>query len=121
MPARFKVDENLPAEIAELLNSRGHDAVTVADQGWSGLPDNLLGRRIQQEDRWIVTADKGFGDVRHHPPGSHAGVLLLRSAEEGLDDYLRLATEAVGRVDFDDAAGAVVVVTNRGVRIRKVP
>src|SRR5712692_445797 len=106
MPARFKVDENLPAEIAEFLNNRGYDAVTVADQGWSGLPDDLLRRRIHREVRWIVTADKAFGDVRHYPPGSHAGVLLLRSAEEGLDDYLRLATDAVDRVDFDDAAGA---------------
>ncbi len=121
MPARFKVDENLPNEIAELLDGRGFDAVTVADQAWSGLPDDLLWHRIQQEDRWIVTADKEFGDVRRYSPGSHAGVLLLRSREEGLDDYLSLATTAADCIDFDDAAGAVVVVTDRGVRIRRAP
>lgn len=119
MPARFKIDENLPDEIAELLKGRGFDAVTVADQAWSGLADNLLWNRIQQEGRWIVTADKEFGDVRRYPPGAHAGVLLLRSREEGLDDYLSLATVAVDRIDFDDEAGAVVVVTDRGVRVRR--
>ena len=121
MPARFKVDENLPDEIAKLLNSRGHDAVTVVDQGWSGLPDNEIWRRIQQEARWLVTADKEFGDIRRFPPGCHAGVLLLRSREEGLNDYMGLATEAIDQLDFDDASGSVVVVTDRRVRVRPGP
>lgn len=69
MAARFKIDENLPDEIAELLRSRGYDAVTVADHGWCGLPDDLLWSRLQQEDRWIVTADKEFADIRRYPPG----------------------------------------------------
>jgi hypothetical protein len=29
---RFKVDENLPAEVAQLLRAAGHDALTVVDQ-----------------------------------------------------------------------------------------
>jgi predicted nuclease of predicted toxin-antitoxin system len=28
---RFKIDENLPVELAELLRSSGHEAETVAD------------------------------------------------------------------------------------------
>jgi len=121
MPARFKVDEKLPDDIAELLNGRGYDALTEADQGWKGLTDDPLWRRIQREDRWIVTAEKEFGDVRRYRPGTHAGVLLLRSVEEGLDEYPRLATAAVDHVDFDDAAGAIVVATDRGVRVRRAP
>jgi predicted nuclease of predicted toxin-antitoxin system len=30
---RFKVDENLPIEVADLLTAAGHDAATVNDQG----------------------------------------------------------------------------------------
>jgi predicted nuclease of predicted toxin-antitoxin system len=121
VPARLKVDENLPAEIAELLSSHGHNAVTVADQGWEGLPDGELWRRIQAEDRWIVTADKEFADLRRFPPGSHTGVILLRSAREGLLEYLRLAGTALASIKLDDIAGAVVVVTDRGVRVRRAP
>jgi hypothetical protein len=29
---RFKVDENLPTEVAELLTNAGHDAITVPEQ-----------------------------------------------------------------------------------------
>jgi hypothetical protein len=32
---RFKIDENLPVEVAELLRANMHDAMTIFDQqGW---------------------------------------------------------------------------------------
>jgi len=119
--AQLKVDENLPREIADLLNAEGYSAVTVLDQGWRGMADNELWRRVQAENRWLVTADKEFADLRHHPPGSHSGVILLRPAEEGLDHYMQLAQTALRRVKLDNVAGAVVVVTHRGVRVRRAP
>jgi len=36
MMLKFKVDENLPTEAAELLAGAGHDAVTVRDQRMVG-------------------------------------------------------------------------------------
>lgn len=121
MAARLKVDENLPKEIAELLNAHGYDAVTVLDQSWSGVADDALRQRIQTKGRCLVTADKEFSDLRLYPPGTHAGVVLLRSNEEGLDDYPRLAATAVAGVELDKIVGAVVVVTRHGVRIRRAP
>jgi uncharacterized protein (DUF433 family) len=32
--ARFKVDEDPPRQIADLLTAHGHDAATVVGQGW---------------------------------------------------------------------------------------
>lgn len=119
MAVAVKVDENLPSEIAELLGRNGYDAITVKDQGWQGMPDDNLWRRIQSEGRWLVTADKEFADLRRYPPGSHAGLILLRSSEESRADYLRLAEKVLGRVKLDEIGGAVVVVTRRGLRIRQ--
>jgi predicted nuclease of predicted toxin-antitoxin system len=121
VPARLKVDENLPDEIAELLRGRGHDAVTVADQGWEGLADVELWRRIQAEDRWLVTADKEFADLRRYPPGTHAGLILLRLAKESRRDYSRIAEIALGQIELDEAPGAIIVVNERGVRVRRAP
>jgi hypothetical protein len=67
----------------------------------------------------LITADKGFADLRQHPPGSHAGVILLRPPEESRRAYLELAMAAFDRLKLDDIAGALVVVTVRGVRIRR--
>ena len=119
--ARVKVDEDLPRQIAGLLVARGHDATTVAEQGWQGTPDDILWSRIQNERRWLMTADKGFADLRRYPPGDHRGVILLRSQEESRRGYLELAAIALGRLDLDELAGAVVVVTRRGVRTRRAP
>jgi predicted nuclease of predicted toxin-antitoxin system len=118
VPVRLKVDENLPDQLADLLAELGHDAVTVADQGWRGIADRDLWRGVQAEGRWLVTADKEFADLRRYPPGSHAGVILLRLAEQSRVDYLRLAGAAVASLDLDNLAGAIVVVADRGVRIR---
>jgi len=112
------VDENLPEQIAELFNAHGHDALTVGNQGWQGMADDELWRRIQGEGRWLITADKEFGDIRRYPPGSHAGILLLRPSKESRADYLRLAAIVPTQIKLDEINGAIVVVTERGIRVR---
>jgi predicted nuclease of predicted toxin-antitoxin system len=116
---RIKVDEDLPRQIADLLISRGHDAATVVGQGWQGVSDDVLWPRVQNERRWLITADKGFANLRRHPPGSHAGVILLRAQEESRRTYMELAALALERLKLDEIPGALVVVTHRGVRIRR--
>jgi predicted nuclease of predicted toxin-antitoxin system len=117
--ARLKVDEDLPRQIADLCGARGHDVTTVAGQGWQGIADEILWTRIQGERRWLITADKGFADLRKYPPGSHAGVILLRPQEESRRAYLDLAESAVSRLDLDQMSGAMIVVSPRGIRVRR--
>ena len=119
MSIRVKVDEDLPRQVAELFSGCGHDAVTVVMQGWQGLADEALWPRVQQEERWLVTADKGFADLRVYPPGSHAGVLLFRLDEESRRGYLELTQTALDRLSFEELTGSIIVVTRRGIRIRK--
>jgi predicted nuclease of predicted toxin-antitoxin system len=119
--ARVKVDEDLPRQVADVLSAGGHEAMTVREQGWQGISDTCLWQQIQNERRWLITADKGFADLRQHPPGSHAGVILLRSREENRRAYVDLAAAALERINLDEIAGALVVVTERGVRIRRAP
>lgn len=121
MSARVKLDEDLPRQIADMVAARGHDATTVVGQGWQGASDAVLWPRVQDERRLLITADKGFADLRRHPPGSHAGVILLRAQEESRRAYLELAAIVLERLKLDDIAGAIVVVTHRGVRIRRAP
>jgi len=119
MSVRVKVDEDLPRQVAELFSACGHDAMTVVMQGWQGLADEALWPRVQQEERWLVTADKGFADLRVYPPGSHADVLLFRLDEESRRGYLELTQTALDRLSFEELTGSIIVVTRRGIRIRK--
>jgi predicted nuclease of predicted toxin-antitoxin system len=119
--ALVKVDENLPRQIAAMLSVRGYDAVTVLDQGWQGTPDDVLWQRVQEEGRFLITADKGFADLRRQAPGTHAGVILLRSPEESRRAYVELAAMAIESLELNDIAGTIVVVTPRGIRVRRAP
>jgi predicted nuclease of predicted toxin-antitoxin system len=70
---RLKLDENLPDVAREAAVALGHDVDTVADEGLGGAPDPDVLAAAASEDRFVVTLDRGFGDVRRYPPGSHAG------------------------------------------------
>jgi predicted nuclease of predicted toxin-antitoxin system len=74
---------------------------------------------VQQEGRLLVTADKGFADLRTHTPGSHSGILLLRLDEESRRGYLELARTVLQQLDLDAHRGDMIVASPRGIRIRR--
>jgi predicted nuclease of predicted toxin-antitoxin system len=84
MPLKVMVDEDLPRQAVQLLREYGYDAVSVVEQGMSGWKDPPLWIAIQKDERYLMTADKGFGDIRVYPPGTHQGILLLRPDEDGI-------------------------------------
>jgi predicted nuclease of predicted toxin-antitoxin system len=116
---RIKVDEDLPRMATTMLRERGYDAASVLDQGLGGRKDPDLWEAVQAEQRFLVTADKGFADVRYHPPGTHAGVLLLRPDEDGIRPIVELLERALRHYDLTDLAGTVTVASPRGVRVRR--
>lgn len=116
---RIKIDEDLPQAAAQMLRERGYEAATVFAQGMSGLKDALLWQAVQAEQRFLVTADKGFGDIRLYAPGAHAGVLVLRPDQDGIRPVLELLERVLAHYDLQALAGAITVVTPRSIRIRR--
>lgn len=116
---RIKVDEDLPRAAVQMLRDRGYDADSVVEQGLGGLKDPPLWQAVQAEQRLLVTADKGFGDIRICPPGTHAGVLLLRPAQDGIRPVLELLERVLASYDLEVLARTVAVVTPHGIRIRR--
>jgi len=116
---RIKVDEDLPAQVAQLLCAKGHDAVTVCAQGMGGWKDTELWGAVQAEGRFLVTADKGFGDIRTHAPGTHAGVLLLRPDYDGIWPLLELLQQVLLACDLEILRETVTVATPRSIRVRR--
>src|SRR5205085_812729 len=75
---KFKIDENLPAEVLPLLTGDGHDAITVFDQQLNGSPDPDVAAACRREGRAIVTLALDFSDIRAYPPADYAGIIVLR-------------------------------------------
>lgn len=75
---KFKIDENLPVEFAEVLRASGHDAITVLEQKMGGIPDVDLFGICQAEERVLMTLDLDFADIRLYPPQESPGILVIR-------------------------------------------
>ena len=116
---RLKLDENLPHELTAALRGEGHDVHTVADEQLAGESDPVIVAAATDEDRLLLTLDRGIGDLRRYPPGSHAGVLVLRPVAQDPDSILSLLQRLVRTQPLDDLRGCVVVVEPRKVRIRR--
>ena len=75
---RFKLDENLPSDLAARLQQEGHDVADVAEQGLEGEVDPTILNVATDEGRVLMTFDLDFADIREYPPGSHAGIVVFR-------------------------------------------
>lgn len=90
MTCAVKLDENLGRSAVALLRDAGYVADRVHDQGLSGATDEVVWRRVCAENRFFITLDLDFSDVRRFPPGSHAGILLLRPDSRGRREALEI-------------------------------
>ncbi len=115
---RFKIDENLPIEIADLLRQHQHDAVTVPEQQLAGYPDSHVARVCQAEQRAIVTLDLDFSDLRSYPPDEYHGIIVLRPAVQNASALLRLTNRVLALLGSERLDGCLWVVDEGQVRIR---
>ena len=115
---KFKVDENLPKEVAELLVQATHDAVTVNDEGLQGSPDNSLAQICRAEERVLVTLDMGFADIRSYPPESLPGLIVLRLAKLDKTSVLDTVRRTIPLIGQEPLAQHLWIVEDTRIRIR---
>lgn len=116
---RVKADEDLPQAVVVRLREAGYDAEGVYSQGMSGWSDAQLWQTVQDEARFRIAADKGFGDIRTYAPGTHEGVLLLRPQLDGIGPLVDLLNRVLNGYTLEDLVGTVTVASPRGIRIRR--
>jgi hypothetical protein len=74
-----------------VLTRAGHEIDTVVEEGLTGSPDPDVVRAATAAGRLLITLDRGIGDVRTYPPGAHAGILVLRPADQSAASVLARA------------------------------
>ena len=116
---QIKVDEDLPKIVVTLFREKGYQAASVVEQDMAGWKDAELWQVVQAEKRFLITADKGFADIRTFPPGTHSGVLLLRPDQDGIRPMIELVEKVLRNYEIDALIETTTVVTPRGVRVRR--
>jgi predicted nuclease of predicted toxin-antitoxin system len=116
---KFKIDENVPGEVAEMLRSAGHDAVSVLDQNLGGWADPGVAAVCRSEARIVVTLDLGFADNRTYPPQQYAGLIVIRLKRQDKPAILQAFGRVMRVLPLEPIEGALWIVEKDRVRIRK--
>lgn len=115
---RFKVDENLPAEVVTLLNDAGHDARSVLDQSLGGATDVRVADLCRLEGRIVVTLDLDFADIRAYPPDQSPGFVVFRLARQDKPYVLLVAGRLIELLRTESPECKLWVVEEDRVRVR---
>ena len=115
---RFKIDENLPSEVAELLREVAYDAITVGEQHLAGSDDSDIASVCQQEKRALVTLDTDFADIRAYPPEEFPGLIVLRLRWQDKPHILQVLRRLVPTFSREPLEHCLWIVEEDRVRIR---
>ncbi len=116
---KFKIDENLPIEIAELLRQEDHDALTIHDQGMTGEPDDQIAIVCQKEERIIVSLDLDFADIRAYPPSNFAGLIVLRLDRQDKNYVIEMFKRLIKVISAELLEKRLWIVDEKRIRIRE--
>jgi len=117
---KIKLDENLPLRLLGLLVTLGHDTETVPQEGLTGKPDSDVWTAAQTEERFLITQDLDFSDIRRFAPGTHEGLLLVRLRAPGREALVRRVHRIFQTELVETWKRAFVVVTDHKLRIRRL-
>lgn len=115
---KFKIDENLPVEIAALLTKAGHSALSVFDQGIGGYKDPKLMTVCTKESRALVTLDLDFSDIRTYPPENLPGIIVMRAVNQSKWSLIELSRQILPVLATEPLKGQLWIVEPGRVRIR---
>ena len=116
---RFKLDENLPVDLAALFREAGHDAVTVGDQKLGGTTDSELATVCKSEGRILVTFDTDFADIRTYPPDAYPGLIVFRLNDQARDHVLEIGARLLKVLQGATVNGRLWIVEELRVRVRR--
>ena len=115
------LDQGLPRSAASLLRDEGWDVLHTGDIGLSRSTDREILEFARNEQRVIITLDSDFHTILALTNASTPSVMRIRL--EGLrgPDLALLIKRIWSRVEPQVKKGAMVTVTESGIRIRNIP
>jgi predicted nuclease of predicted toxin-antitoxin system len=115
---KFLVDENLPDEVADLLRSDGHDAVSVVERQLTKAEDPTLAELAKAEGRAVVTSDLDFANIQIYPPEDFEGLVVLRLGKQGKSRVQAVIRALLPLLKTEELKGKLWIVEDDRIRIR---
>ena len=118
---KFLLDMGLAQSTATFLQSQGHDAVHLRDQGLQRLPDEEVIEKARQEERIILTHDLDFGRLVALSQKPLPSVVTFRLDDMKPAVVNHFLTETLARFEMELIVGALVSVNEQAIRARTLP
>jgi predicted nuclease of predicted toxin-antitoxin system len=116
---KIKLDENLPDRLVVVLTALGHNIDTVRTEQLTGRADPDVWGAAQAAQRFLITQDLDFSDVRRYTPGTHAGLLLVRLTRPGRKALFERVSTVFQTEKVEEWTGCLVVATEQKIRVRR--
>ena len=105
------------ARLAAWIKRQVQFLIIMRTQGPVGAPDRDVAAAATAAGRILISLDRGLGDIRAYPPGSHAGIVVLRLTDQSAAAAIKAVSDLATLTDLDSLAGGSVL--QRGLlRIR---
>lgn len=114
---QFKIDENLPSDLVQLIGEFGFNARTVIDQDAQGTSDDNLAKMCRENDEVLITLDAGFADIKTYPPPEQNGFIVLKLNYQDKPRIFSAVTRAFPEIAKLQLNGHLVIVEEARIRI----
>ena len=118
---RFLADMCMDVRVVTWLNSHGHDATHLRDEGLQRLPNGGTFEKAIAESRVVVTFDLDFGEIVALSKGRKAGVVLFRLRNTRTSFVIQRLSDVISECAAALARGAIVIVEEARHRVREFP
>lgn len=116
---KFKIDENLPVEVVDLLRDAGYDTMSVIEQGLGGNTDNTIALVCKQEQRTIITLDVDFANINTYPPSQYHGILVLRLGKQSKPHVIETIKRLLPMLSKEPVDKQLWIVEEDRIRVRE--
>ena len=119
---KFLLDQNRSPRLAELLRNAGHDAVHTSELGLEQAEDDDVLDAAREQGRIVVSGDTDFGALLALSGETSPSVILFRARNRpSAEDQVAVILGYLADLADDLDAGAVVVVADDRMRVRRLP
>jgi len=115
------LDQGLPRSTASLLRDEGWDVLHTGDIGLSRSTDGQILEYARREERVIITLDSDFHAILAVSNASTPSVIRIRLEGFRGTDLALLIKRIWPKIEPQVKKGAMVTVTESGIRIRNIP
>lgn len=117
--SKFFVDACLPISSADTLRRSGIDAVHAREVSLGDVEDSLIIEFARNENRILVTRDRGFGNIHKYPIGSHEGIIVLRLPSTYTAGQINSKIgELLEKVELEKIRNRLLIVEPDKIRVR---